>query len=76
VQTLTADDQKRIQIPDAEPGQKFTYEQAANGAIVLTPINGLRPERPCDPHLYDHYPEEAAALEDATAKWGTGPDNG
>ncbi len=76
MQTLTADDQKRIQIPDAEPGQEFTYEQAPNGAIMLIPVKGTRPELPYDPHLYDDYPEEAAALENATAQWGSGPDNG
>ena len=37
MQTVTADDQKRVQIPDAKPGQLFAYETSA-GVITLTPV--------------------------------------
>jgi hypothetical protein len=37
MKTVTADDYKRVRIPDAEPGQVFAYE--AEGKIIkLTPV--------------------------------------
>ena len=41
---VTADDYKRIRIPDAAPGQAFAYELAADGgAIILTPVKKAEP---------------------------------
>lgn len=34
---VTADDYKRIRIPDAKPGQSFSYEILGN-VVTLTPI--------------------------------------
>lgn len=34
---VTADDYKRVRIPDAKPGQVFAYEVAGN-VVKLTPI--------------------------------------
>jgi len=36
--TLKADDRKRVQIPDAKPGQVFAYENRGNGSFVLTEV--------------------------------------
>jgi len=36
--TVTADDRKRVRIPDAKPGQVFAYENNADGSVTLTPI--------------------------------------
>jgi len=36
--TVTADDRKRVRIPDAKPGQVFSYENNADGSVTLTPI--------------------------------------
>jgi hypothetical protein len=43
--TLKADDRRRVQIPDAKPGQVFAYEHQADGAVVLTPVKAERKER-------------------------------
>ena len=45
MKTLTADDQKRVQIPDAKPQQVFTYEANADGSILLTPVHNDQAER-------------------------------
>jgi hypothetical protein len=37
MKTLTADDSKRIRIPDAKPRQVFAYAND-NGTIILTPV--------------------------------------
>ena len=37
METITVDDFKRVRIPDAEPGQVFTYETSA-GTVTLTPV--------------------------------------
>lgn len=39
---VTADDYKRIRIPDAKPGQSFAYESTPEG-IKLTPIKKAEP---------------------------------
>ena len=39
---VTADDHKRVEIPDAKPGQSFTYE-SSGGAITLTPVKQGEP---------------------------------
>jgi len=39
--TVTADERKRVRIPDAQPGQVFAYINNGNGSYTLTPI---RPE--------------------------------
>jgi hypothetical protein len=38
VKTIAADDQKRVQIPDASPHQLFVYESHSDGVITLTPL--------------------------------------
>ena len=35
---VTADDRKRVRIPDAKPGQVFSCETNADGSVTLTPI--------------------------------------
>ena len=43
---ITADDYKRVRIPDAKPGQAFAYELSADsGAITLTPVEKAEPRR-------------------------------
>jgi hypothetical protein len=41
---VTADDYKRIRIPDAKPGQSFAYESGPEG-IRLVPIKKAEPRR-------------------------------
>ncbi len=36
--TLTVDDGQRIRLPQAKPGQVFTYEPDADGSIKLVPM--------------------------------------
>ena len=36
--TVTADDRKRVRIPDAKPGQVFAYESTEDGSVTLTPV--------------------------------------
>jgi len=36
--TVTADDRKRVRIPDAKPGQVFAYENNADGSVTLNPL--------------------------------------
>jgi hypothetical protein len=38
MKTLTVDDRQRIRIPEAKPGQVFTYEPNADGTIKLVPV--------------------------------------
>ena len=67
---VSADKLKRVRIPDAKPGQVFICEQEGEGRYVLTVVRKtLAKPRPLDRHLYDNYPAEAAALEEATASW-------
>lgn len=42
MKTLTADDQKRVRIPDAKPRQVFAYENAG-GKVTLTPVEPVEP---------------------------------
>ena len=35
---LTADDAKRVRIPDAKPRQAFDYARTEDGVITLTPV--------------------------------------
>jgi len=39
MQTVTVDEQKRVRIPDAEPGQVFAYDRATDGTITLQHID-------------------------------------
>lgn len=39
---VTADDYKRVRLPDAKPGQSFAYENSPEG-IKLTPIKKAEP---------------------------------
>jgi hypothetical protein len=43
--TLKADDRRRIQIPDAEPGQVFAYEVSGN-VVKLTPLRPVEDDVP------------------------------
>jgi hypothetical protein len=43
VQTLTVDAYKRIQMPDAKPGEVFTYERAGE-VVKLTPVKPVEIE--------------------------------
>jgi hypothetical protein len=45
VHTLTADSRKRVRIPDAKPGQVFSYEHQGDGSIVLVPVKAETKER-------------------------------
>jgi hypothetical protein len=38
MKTLPVDDRHRVTIPEAEPGQVFEYEPAADGTIKLVPV--------------------------------------
>ncbi len=38
--TVTADKQKRVRIPDAEPGQVFAYETSGR-IVTLTPVQPI-----------------------------------
>ena len=43
--TVTADERKRVRIPDAQPGQVFTCVNNGNGSYTLTPIQPETKER-------------------------------
>ena len=43
MQTLTVDADKRIQMPDAKPGEVFTYERAGE-VVKLTPVKPVEVE--------------------------------
>jgi len=43
VHTVTADKQKRVRIPDAEPGQVFAYESSGE-VVTLTPVKPIEPD--------------------------------
>jgi hypothetical protein len=45
MKTVTADDRKRVRIPDAKPGQVFEYANNEDGSITLEPIKPRRKER-------------------------------
>jgi hypothetical protein len=36
--TVTADERKRVRLPDAKPKQVFAYEPQADGTIRLVPV--------------------------------------
>jgi hypothetical protein len=38
VKTLKVDENKRVRIPDAKPGQVFAYENNGNGSRTLTEV--------------------------------------
>ena len=46
MKTLTADDQKRVRLPDAQPRQKFAYEHNEDGSIRLIPVVIQEPALP------------------------------
>lgn len=66
--TVKADDKLRVRLPNAKPGQVFAYDPQADGSVLLIPVKEERQERPLDAHLYDDYPAERLALEDAMAR--------
>jgi hypothetical protein len=47
VKTLTADNAKRVRIPNAKPRQVFAYTNNGDGSITLTPVKTER--RPAFP---------------------------
>ena len=44
VKTLKTDQRRRIQLPDAKPGQVFAYENHGDGSITLTAVKVERKE--------------------------------
>lgn len=38
MKTLTVDNQKRVRIPEARPGQKFSFKNLGNGVFKLTEV--------------------------------------
>ena len=44
MKTLTVDDQKRIQIPDAKPRQVFSYVNNGDGTLTLAPVKAKASE--------------------------------
>jgi hypothetical protein len=38
VKTLTADDRRRVQLPDAKPGQVFAYQNNGDGSLTLIEV--------------------------------------
>ncbi len=44
MKTVTVDDQKRVRIPDAKPGQVLDYTPNPDGSFVLVPVSGERKE--------------------------------
>jgi hypothetical protein len=40
---VTVDDQKRIQIPDAKPGQVFDFQKSGKDSFTLTLVNPVPP---------------------------------
>lgn len=44
MRTLIVDDEKRVQIPDAQPRQVFAYENHGDGTITLTPVKAAAEE--------------------------------
>jgi len=66
VKTLTVDDQKRVQIPDAKPHQVFAYEDHGDGRLTLTLVKAETKE-PFPPgslkkYVTKKYNEEIAAV--------------
>ncbi len=55
--TITADNQKRIRIPDAKPGQVFAYTDNGDGSILLTPVKAEAKEPFPPGSLVDHVKE-------------------
>jgi hypothetical protein len=45
MKTLTVDDEKRITLPEAEPGAVFTYEHDHSGRVTLTPVGPAKPKQ-------------------------------
>jgi hypothetical protein len=43
---VTADDYKRVRLPDAKPGQAFEYTVSGNGAVKLTPVRPVDDDVP------------------------------
>jgi len=46
METLKADDRRRVQLPDAKPGQVFEYRVSGNGAVKLTPVKPVDDDVP------------------------------
>lgn len=44
--TVTADDRKRVMLPDAKPGELFDYSRDAEGRIILRRMKSV-PETNC-----------------------------
>jgi hypothetical protein len=43
--TVKADERRRVTIPCAEPGQEFAWREGEDGAVILTPVERLRPRK-------------------------------
>ena len=46
METVKADNYKRVRLPDAKPGQVFVYVDNGNGSITLTPVKPGETESP------------------------------
>ena len=44
MKTLTADNQQRVQLPDAKPNQVFSYVLNSDGSLTLTPVGAIAQE--------------------------------
>jgi hypothetical protein len=44
--TVKADNRRRVQLPDAEPGQVYALERAGEGQFVLTLVKKVEPKLP------------------------------
>jgi hypothetical protein len=44
--TTKADDQKRVLVPQAKPGQVYAVEENADGVFTLTAIKSAEPAHP------------------------------
>jgi hypothetical protein len=45
MRTVTADHDRRIQIPEIRPNQQFIYDSNSAGIITLTPVSNNAEER-------------------------------
>lgn len=58
MKTVTADQERRVQIPEIRPNQEFIYHSSSAGVITLTPIRETAEERFPPGSLTAHATEE------------------
>ena len=64
----TADDKKRVRIPDARPGQVVSIKSNRDGSWTLVPLNAERKERFPRGSLLKYFTAEKNAVETEIAK--------